>query len=130
MQNKKSIINVKSGNENCPSDELMNHFRKRVKKNIKYPKNIEFSKPSIDFFRKHADIIEESETYIKFKWNEIPQEELPPLIVKIRKDKTKYYLQYLKELGEEKTIIKGKQRKGKNKYGKIKINKMDKGEER
>lgn len=127
MRNKKELIDVESGDENCPADALMRDFRKRAKNTSEYPKNIEFSKNCIDFFREHADIVEETEKNIKFSWYEVSEEELPPLIVKIMKSRERYYLQYLKELGEEKTIIKGKQRKGKNKNGKIEI---DKGEER
>lgn len=128
MRNKIDIINVKYGDDNCPADALMNDFRKRVKEKNNYQKNIEFSEDCIEFFKKMANIIEESNDNIKFRWDAILEEELPPLIVKIRKDKGKYKLQYLKELGEEKTIIKGKQRKGKNKNGKIEIEKE--GEER
>ncbi len=125
MKNKSEKINVEYGDENCPADALMSDFRKRAKGIINYPQNIEFSARSIEFFRKNADIVEENEGHIKFRWYEVPEEELPPLIVKIRKDKGKYYLQYLKELGEEKTIIKGKQRKGKNRYGKMQIDKEE-----
>ncbi len=90
-----------------------------------YPQNIEFSLRSIEYFRNNANEIQETESYIEFKWYEIPEENLPPLIVKIRENKGKYYLQYLKELGEDRTIIKGKQRKGKNKNGKIQVEKEE-----
>lgn len=124
MGNKEDFINVKAGDENCPADALMENFRKRIHStSSNYPKNIEFSENSINFFRNMADITEESEQHIKFCWFEISDQELPPLIIKIRKYKGKYYLQFLKELGEEKLIIKGKQRKGKNKNGKIEIDK-------
>lgn len=123
MKNKKDLINVEYGDGNCPSDALMSDFRRRANSASDYPQNIEFSKNCIEFFREMADIVEESEENIKFRWYEIPEEELPPLIVKIRKSNGRYYLQYLKELGKEKTVIKGKQRKGKNKNGKIEINK-------
>ena len=120
----RKIINVKEGEENCPADALMKDFRTRCIGNNKYPKNIEFSESCINFFREMADIVEETENNIIFKWNEIKEEEdLPPLIVKIRISNGKYYLQFLKELGEEKTIISAKQRKGKNKKGKIYLNK-------
>lgn len=127
MKNKKEFIDVQLGDENCPADALMNDFRKRANSANDYAKNIEFSKSCIDFFKKMADIVEESDNIIKFRWYEIPEKELPALIVKVRQSNGKFYLQYLKELGEEKTIIKGKQRKGKNRNGKIEINK---GEER
>ena len=104
--------------------------RKKIKevKEKDYQKNIEFSKNCIKFFKEMADIVEENYNNITFAWDAIPESNLPPLIVKIRKDKGKYKLLYLKELGEEKTIIKGKHRKGKNKNGKLKIEKE--GEER
>ncbi len=124
----KRIINVEYGDDNCPADALMKDFRARAK-DSKYYKNVEFSKSCIDFFKKMADIFEETENNIVFKWYEIEEEELPPLIVKIRIKDGRYFLQYLKELSEEKTVIKGKQRKGKNKNGKLKIEKSDELEE-
>jgi len=124
MENSRRIINVESGDENCPADALMIDFRKRaILGKDKYSKNIEFSETCIDFFRKMADIVEEYDKNIKFRWYEIEEEELPPLVVNIRKNKGRYYLQYLKELGEEKTVIKGKQRKGKNKNGNLLVEK-------
>ena len=39
----------------------------------------------------------------------------------LQKLNDKYILQYLKELGEKETLIKGRQRKGKNKNGKIEV---------
>lgn len=121
MRNKTNLINVEYGEDNCPADALMNDFRTRAHNMLDYPKNIEFSKECIEFFKKMADIIEESEDNICFKWEEVFDKNLPPLIVKIRKSNDKYMLQYLKELGEKETLIKGKQRKGKNKNGKIEI---------
>ena len=126
MGNVKKIIELEAGDESCPADALMLDFRKRANLGKKaYSKNIEFSDTCIDFFRKMADIVEEYEKNIMFRWYAIEEEELPPLIVKIRKYKGRYYLQYLKELGEEKTVIKGRQRKGKNKNGKILIEKEE-----
>ncbi len=121
MSNKTNIINVEYGKDNCPADALMNDFRTRANNIKEYSKNIEFSKECIEFFKKMADIVEEGEDNICFKWDEVLDEDLPPLIVKIRKSNDKYILQYLKELGEEQTLIKGKQRKGKNKNGKIEV---------
>lgn len=121
MRNKTNLINVEYGEDNCPADALMNDFRTRAHNMLDYPKNIEFSKECIEFFKKMADIIEESEDNICFKWEEVFDKNLPPLIVKIRKSNDKYMLQYLKELGEKETLIRGKQRKGKNKNGKIEI---------
>ncbi len=124
MKNRNETLYVKPGEDNCPADALMMDFRKKINNTKKYSNNIEFSKNSVEFFRTMANIIEESEENIKFYWHEVLEENLPPLIVKLRKSKERYYLQYLKELGkEEKTIIKGKQRKGKNKNGKLQINK-------
>lgn len=132
MRNKEQrIIEVNSGEENCPADALMKDFRNRAK-NSKYPKNVEFSSSCVDFFKRMADIFDETEDNITFKWDEIPEEELPPLIVKLRKKDGRYILQYLKEVGDETILIKGKQRKGKNKNGKIMIIKknLNEGEER
>lgn len=121
MRNKTDIINVKYGEDNCPADALMSDFRTRAHNMLDYPKNIEFSKECIDFFRRMADVMEESKDNICFRWDEVLEKNLPPLIVKIRKINGKYVLQYLKELGEEQTLIKGKQRKGENKSGKIEL---------
>lgn len=133
MNNKKfNIIDVEYGENNCPADALMNNFRTRAHDMLNYLKNIEFSKRCVDFFRDMADIIEESDDNICFKWYEVKEKELPPLTVKLRKANGKYILQFLKEIGEEVTLIKGKQRKGKNKNGKINIEKQTgkEGEER
>ena len=133
--NKKRKIEVEFGDDNCPADALMKDFRERAKKSD-YAKNVEFSGSCVDFFKEMADVFEESEKNIVFKWDEIPEEELPPLIVKLRKKDGKYLLQYLKELGDEVTLIKGKQRKGRNKNGQIKVIKkeepkdIEEGEER
>lgn len=121
MSNKTDLINVEYGEDNCPADALMNNFRTRAHNMLDYPKNIEFSKECIDFFREMADVIEESNDNICFRWDEVLEKNLPPLIVKIRKLNGKYVLQYLKELGEKEILIKGKQRKGKNKNGKIEV---------
>ncbi len=121
MKNKTYIVEVEYGKDNCPADALMYDFRKRANNTKDYEKNIEFSKECIEFFKTMADIIEESEDNICFKWDEVIEKDLPPLIVKVRKLNGKYILQYLKELGEEEILIKGKQRKGKNKNGKIKV---------
>lgn len=121
MSNKTDIINVEYGEDNCPADALMNDFRTRSNNIKEYSKNVEFSKECIEFFKKMADIVEENEDNICFKWDEVIEKDLLPLIVKIRKIGGKYMLQYLKELGEEQTLIKGKQRKGKNKNGKIEV---------
>lgn len=109
------------GEDNCPADAVIYDFRIRAHKMVDYPKNIEFSKESIDFFRKMADIVEESENNICFKWYEVPEQDLLPLIVKLRKSKGKFLMQYIKEIGEKGVEIKGKQRKGKNINGKIKV---------
>ena len=126
---KQRIINVDYGEDNCPNDALMRDFRSRAK-SAKYYKNVEFSQSCVDFFKQMADICEETEDNIIFKWDEVVEEELPPLIVKLRKKEGKYLLQYLKELGEEITLIKGKQRKGKNKNGQLKIEKENEREEK
>lgn len=121
MRNKTDIINVEYGEDNCPADALMYDFRTKAHNMLSYPKNIEFSKECIDFFKEMADIVEESEDNICFMWDEVLENNLPQLIVKIRKSNGKYMLQYLKELGEEQTLIKGKSRKGKNKNGRIEV---------
>lgn len=123
---------VPEGEKNCPADVLMKLFRQEIRQG-KFPRNIEFNENTIEFWKEQADGIEEGEEHIKFQWGEIEEENLPPLIVKVKKEGSIYRLVYLKELPEkeEKTIIQGKQRKGKNKYGKIVIEKEeDKGEEK
>ena len=121
MSNKIDIINVEYGEDNCPADALMNDFRTRAHNMLNYPKNVEFSKECIEFFKKMADIVDESENNMCFKWDEVPDKDLPPLIVKIRKLNDKYILQYLKKKKKKETLIKGRQRKGKNKNGKIEV---------
>lgn len=121
MSNKTNIINVEYGENNCPADALMYDFRTRANNIRDYAKDIEFSKECIEFFKTMSDIVEESDDNICFKWNEVIEKDLPPLIVKIRKVNGKYILQYLKELGKKETLIKGKQRKGRNKNGKIEV---------
>ncbi len=125
MRNKKEFIDVAPDDENCPADALMANFRKKIKEaNEKdYQKNIEFSNGCVNFFKDMADVVEESDKYIEFNWEDVPDKDLPSLTVKIRKSNGKFYLQYLKEHGEEELVIKGKQRKGKNKNGKIQVRK-------
>lgn len=125
MRNKKEFIDVAPDDENCPADALMANFRKKIKEaNEKdYQKNIEFSNGCVNFFKDMADVVEESDKYIEFNWEDVPNKDLPSLTVKIRKSNGKFYLQYLKEHGEEELVIKGKQRKGKNKNGKIQVRK-------
>ena len=103
----------------------MANFRKKIKeaKEKDYQKNIEFSNGCVNFFKDMADVVEESDKYIEFNWEDVPNKDLPSLTVKIRKSNGKFYLQYLKEHGEEELVIKGKQRKGKNKNGKIQVRK-------
>lgn len=125
-------INVPEGDDYCPSDALMNDFRKNIDKFIDYPKNIEFSSTSVDFFKKMANEVMENEDNIQFNWYDIPESDLPPLTVNLRKANGKYFLQYLKEYGEfygrENTVIDCKQRKGKNKFGKIEVKKYVEGD--
>ena len=125
MRNKKEFIDVAPDDENCPADALMANFRKKIKeaKEKDYQKNIEFSNGCVNFFKDMADVVEESDKYIEFNWEDVPNKDLPSLTVKIRKSNGKFYLQYLKEHGEEELVIKGKQRKGKNKNGKIQVRK-------
>ena len=110
------VIYVGSGDDNCPADALMADFRKALSEN-KYAKNIEFSERCIQFFREHADIVEEEKTDICFMWYAVPEEELPPLKVKIAIRNSKYLLSYLIEYGEEQTKIQAKTRKGLNQKG-------------
>lgn len=125
MRNKKELIDVASDDDSCPADALMANFRRKIKEASKkdYQKNVEFTGGCINFFRDMADLTEESDKYIEFNWDDVPDKDLPPLTVKIRKNNGKFYLQYLKEHGEEELVIKGKQRKGKNKNGKIQVRK-------
>lgn len=125
MRNKKEFIYVEPDEDNCPADALMANFRRKIKKASEkdYQKNVEFTAGCINFFKDMADVTEESDKYIEFNWADVPDKDLPPLTVKIRKNNGKFYLQYLKEHGEEELVIKGKQRKGKNKNGKIQVRK-------
>ena len=125
MRNKKEFIDVAPDDENCPADALMANFRKKIKeaKEKDYQKNIEFSNGCVNFFKDMADVVEESDKYIEFNWEDVPNKDLPSLTVKIRKSNGKFYLQYLKEHGEEEIVINGKQRKGKKKNGKIQVRK-------
>lgn len=99
---------------NCPADALMADFRKILDQN-KYAKNIEFSATCVEFFKDRADVVEEGSDHIRFVWDEVPEEELPVLEVKVRKQEGKFFLSYLKEFGDEPTRIDGKSSKGKNK---------------
>ena len=111
---KTRIIYVDEGENSCPADALMADFRHLLCKSD-YSKNIEFSESCIDFFKEMADVANETEDNIYFAWAEVPESELPPLEVKVAKREGKYFLNWLKEHGEEKTSIKAKSRKGKNK---------------
>lgn len=133
MSNKNREINVSPDENTCPGDVLMADFRRKVKNAPKnsYSKRITISETSVKFWQEHADIIEENDDNITFYWDEIQEQELPPLKIKVRRGNGNYTLSYLKEYGEDELLIKGKQRKGKNKNGKIFLNKEEeKGEER
>lgn len=124
MKNKTIIVNP--GEDNCPADALMSDFRKNICS--KYSRNITFSQAGIEFFKKMCDqyIVSGNGNIITFYWTAIPEEDLPPLKVKIVRQKGKYKLNYLKEYGEtEKTLIKGKQGKGRYKNGSVKIIKLE-----
>lgn len=125
MKNSDYEVKASSDENDCSADRLMADFRKKVKNGNKksYARHVDISETSINFWREHADIIEENDDSITFYWEEIEEEKLPPLKIKIRKVKGNYMLSYLKEYGEDKLLIKGKQRKGKNRSGKIFLNK-------
>ncbi len=119
-------ILVPPGDDNCPADALMLDFRKSVYQKsptVNYPKNIAISDSTIKYWKDHADYYEESSDNIIFMWHEIPKENLPPLVIKLFKKSNKWRLLYLKEFGEDHLLIKGKQRKGSNKYGSIVLEK-------
>ena len=121
------ILNIDSSDNLCPADAIIIDFRRKVNSLENYPQNIELSSSCISFFKKMADVTEESDKTILFKWDDVPSKYLPKLIVKIRKEKNKFFIQYIKELGREygkdNIIISGKQRKGKNKFGKVIVSK-------
>lgn len=127
MKNSDYEVKASADENDCSADRLMADFRKKVKSGNKksYARHVDISETSINFWREHADIIEENEDNITFYWEEIEEEELPPLKIKIRKVKGDYMLSYLKEYGEDKLLIRGKQRKGKNRRGKIFLNKEE-----
>jgi len=99
--------------ENCPADALMSRVRKEAKANTgTYSENVEFSEKSIQFFRSNADRYYEEDGEIYFYWAEIKELNIAPLIVEIIKEKDKYILRNLKELGAEEMLnIKGATRK-------------------
>lgn len=125
MKNKTIMVNP--GEKNCPGDALMLDFRKSIHNN-KYPRDITFSQSGIEFFKKMCDqcIVSGKGNNITFYWTAIPEKNLPPLKIKVVRQKGKYKLNYLKEYGEtEKTLIKGKQGKGRYKNGSVKIIKLE-----
>ena len=125
MKNQNKIINTKSGDSFCPADNLMSDFRREISKmpEQKYPKHIDVSVNTIEYWKKHADIVIELEDIITFMWDEIVDEQLPPLKIKVKKNLNKYSIMYLKEYGDDKLSIICKQRKGKNKNGTIYLEK-------
>lgn len=127
MDNKKSIIALPE-EEFCPADELMMNYRKHLheeSKNNHYPKHIEVKNEAIKYWINHADYYEKSDNNMVFMWDEIPEEELPPLKIKLFKQNDKWFLSYLKEYGEDDLLIQGKQRKGKNKFGSMYLDKKE-----
>ena len=124
--NTNKTVSASAGNNDCPADALMMNFRKHISKsNGVYAKTIEISDSSIKFWKEHADSISDNGDSIIFQWDEILEEKLPPLKIKIVKKGEKWYLSYLKEYGEEITLIQGKKRKGKNKGGFIYLDKEE-----
>lgn len=125
MKNKQvKIIKASSEEEVCPADMLMHDFRKNIKNAVsKYANHIEISSSSIKYWKKHANIVLENEKNIIFSWEGIPEEQLPPLKIKVSKNQNGYTLVYLKEYGNDKLLIQGKQRKGKNENGIIYLDK-------
>ena len=127
MKEVKRII-TPPGDEDCPADVLMLDFRKYLQNKLNsanYPKNIEIKGTVIKYLKEHADYYNESDNNIIFMWDDIPEEELPPLAIKLYKKNNKWYLLYLKEQGEDLLLIQGKQRKGMNKHGVIVVEKEE-----
>lgn len=127
MDNKKSVIAL-PGEEFCPADELMMNYRRYLHEESKannYPKHIEVKNEAIKYWIKNADYYEKSDNNMLFMWDDIPEEELPPLKIKLYKQNEKWFLLYLKEYGEDNLLIQGKQRKGKNKYGSMYLDKKE-----
>ncbi len=125
MKNQNKIINTISDDSFCPADNLMSDFRRVISETPKqkYPKHIDVSVNTIKYWKKHADIVIESKDIITFMWDEIVDEQLPPLKIKAKKNLNKYSIMYLKEYGDDKLSIICKQRKGKNKNGTIYLEK-------
>ena len=121
MKDIKNII-APNGDAFCPADELIEDYRLGAN-GFKYSKHIIISKATIDYWKKHADIVEKNERHIIFFWDEIIDEELPPLKIKVVKKNGQYVLMYLKEYGPDKLLISGKGRKGHNKDGNIYLDK-------
>jgi len=110
MEFKKIVV---PPNENeCPADALMKQFREELKKRKNkdsFSKNIELTDICIRYWKINCDIKEISEDgrSITFWWDEVPEKKLPPLQIKVRKEKGKYQLVYLKEFGEDRSKIAG-----------------------
>lgn len=111
----------------CPADTLMHDFRKEIRKKpiSKYSKHINISKSCINYWKKHADIVLDNFDSITFIWKEMPEEDLPPLKIKVKNNNGNYSLMYLKEYGEEKLLIQCTNHKGKNKNGIIYLDKKN-----
>lgn len=127
MNDIKNVVAL-SKEEDCPADALMLDYRKYLQDELTtnhYPKHTEVTKEAIKYWMNHADYYEETDNNITFMWDEIPEEELPPLKIKLFKQNDKWYLLYLKEYGEDQLLIQGKQRKGKNKFGTINLDKQE-----
>ena len=122
--NTRKIVTAPAGNDDCPADALMSDFRKKINASRNdYSKNIEISDSAIGFWKDHADYIIKNAGSVEFIWDEIEEEQLPPLKIKVVRKYDKWYLSYLKEYGEETTLIQGKRRKGRNKEGSVFLDK-------
>ena len=80
--------------EDCPGDALMKLYRNHIDE---LRKNVLFSKSSIDFFKKMADVVEKEKRILTFYWRALPEEDLPSLKIKVQKKDKQYELIYLKE---------------------------------
>lgn len=80
--------------EDCPGDALMKLYRNHIDE---LRKNVLFSKSSIDFFKKMADVVEKEKRILTFYWRALPEEDLPSLKIKVQKKGKQYELIYLKE---------------------------------
>jgi len=126
--NKTVKITTPPGKEYCSADEIMYYYRywiHEIGTQNNFPKNINVDNNSVNYWLEHSDVYYLTDNSIKFYWEEDPKHNLPPLLLKVVRDKDEWRLSFLREFGDDKLYIDGKSRKGKNKNGKIDLQKSN-----